>query len=364
MTGHLPGCYKNFAMTQREGNRPPSGRTEEILQLLIRTYISSGEPVGSRTLAASLEGRLSPATVRNKMAELEEAGYLTHPHTSAGRVPSEKGFRYYVDSLQDTSRANRASERRLERMLGESDTPEELMSRACYLLSEISKNIGIVIAPPLETTQLKHIEFLDLGDGKILVIFVSKSGSLQRRVVRLQDQYSQQELDRAGRFLVARFNGKNLTEIRNELLRMMEAERSLYNRLLQLLSTWNETLEAGFEPMPDRVFLQGTTRILNQPEFADIARMRELFQMFEEKGRLVRILNECIGGRPDGAVKVAIGSELGIPSMRDFTVVTSSYAMGDNVGYLGIIGPIRMEYDRVISAVEFLGRLVGQKISA
>jgi heat-inducible transcriptional repressor len=350
-------------MTQKESALAPSGRTEEILQLLIRTYIASGEPVGSKTLAVSLEGKLSPATVRNIMAELEESGYLTHPHTSAGRVPSQKGFRFYVDSLQDSTRPSKASERRFARMLGDSDTPEELMSRASYLLSAISKNVGIVIAPPLATTQLKHIEFLDLGDDKILVIFVSRSGSLQRKVIRVQGQYPQEELDRAGRFLVERFAGKNLTEIRNELLRMMEAERSLYNRMLTLLSAWSDTLDAETELPLDRVYLQGTIRILNQPEFADIDRMRELFQMFEEKGRLVRILNECIGSTPEGGVKIAIGSELGIPSMRDFTVVTSSYASGDNtLGYVGIIGPIRMEYDRVISAVEYLGRLVGQRI--
>jgi heat-inducible transcriptional repressor len=352
-------------MAQKESNSPLSGRTSEILQLLIRTYIASGEPVGSRTLAAFLEGRLSPATIRNTMAELEEAGYLTHPHTSAGRVPSEKGFRFYVDALPDSTRANKASERRLAKLLGDSDTPEELMSRASYVLSEISKNVGIVIAPPLATTQLKHIEFLDLGDGKILVIFVSRSGSLQRKVIRIQEHYPQEELDRAGRFLVERFWGKNLTEIRNELLRIMEAERSLYDRMLKLLHTWNDTLETETEPGPESVFLQGTFRILNQPEFADIDRMRELFQMFEEKGRLVRILNECIASKTMNGVKVGIGSELGIPSMRDFTIVTSNYALRDNtVGFLGIIGPIRMEYDRVISAVGYLGRLVGQRINA
>jgi heat-inducible transcriptional repressor len=351
-------------MAQRDSGRPLSGRSEEILRLLIRTYIASGEPVGSKTLAAHLKDRLSPATIRNTMAELEEAGYLTHPHTSAGRVPSEKGFRFYVDSLQDAGRVNRAAERRFARLLGESDTPEELMSRTSYLLAEISQNVGIVVAPPLATTQLKHIEFLDLRDGKILVLFVSNAGSILRKVIRVQEHYSQEELDRAGRFLVERFSGRNLTDVRNELLHMMDAERTLYARLLNLLRTWNETLDTGALPGPESVFLQGTVRILNQPEFADIGRMRELFEMFEEKDRLVRILNECIGSKT-GGVNVAIGSEMGIPAMRDFTVVMSSYAAQDNIlGFLGIIGPIRMEYDRVISAVEHLGRLVSRRINA
>jgi heat-inducible transcriptional repressor len=341
-----------------------SGRTQDILQLLVRTYIATGEPVGSRTLSGELDGKLSPATIRNTMAELEEAGYLTQPHTSAGRVPSEKGFRFYVDTLPDSVMVDKAAERRMARMLADSDTPEELMSRASYLLSEISKNIGLVIAPPLATTQLKHIEFLDLGDGKILVIFVSKSGLLQRKIVRVRDRYTQSELDRAGRFLVEKFSDRTLTEIRNELLRMMEVERSLYDGMLTLLRTWHETLEEETEPGPESVFLQGTLNLLEQPEFADVSRMRELFQMFEEKGRLVKILNECLANSPEG-VKIAIGSELGVPSMRDFTMITSAYVSRDNkAGFVGIIGPLRLEYGRMISAVGCLGRLVGQRINA
>jgi len=339
-----------------------SGRNKDILRLLVQTYISGGEPVGSKTLSSQLAGRLSPATIRNTMAELEEAGYLTHPHTSAGRVPSEKGFRFYVDLLPESPWVDKAAERRIVQVLEDSDTPEELMSRTSFLLSEISKNIGIVIAPPLATTQLKHIEFLDLGDGKILVIFVSTSGLVQRKVIRLKEHYQQTELDRAGRFLVERFSDRTLTEIRNELLRMMEAERSIYDRMLTLLCTWNDTLEAETEP--ESVYVQGTVNMLDHAEFANLGPLRELFRMLEEKGRLVRILNECIGSSSSSSVKIVIGSELGIPTMRDFTVVTSSYAAKDStVGFLGIIGPIRMEYDRVISTVGYLGRLVSQRIN-
>jgi len=339
-----------------------SGRNQDILQLLVQTYINYGEPVGSKTLSGRLAGKLSPATIRNTMAELEDAGYLTHPHTSAGRVPSEKAFRFYVDLLPESTRVDKASERRIVQVLEDSDTPEELMSRTSFLLSEISKNIGIVIAPPMATTQLKHIEFLDLSDGKILVIFVSTSGLVQRKVIRLKEHYQQAELDRAGRFLVERFSDRTLTEIRNELLRMLEAERTIYDRMLKLLCSWNESLEAETEP--ESVYVQGTVNILDQAEFANLGAVRELFRMLEEKGRLLKILNECIASNTSSSVKIAIGSELGIPSMRDFTVVTSSYVAKDStVGFLGIIGPVRMEYDRVISTVGYLGRLVSQRIN-
>jgi heat-inducible transcriptional repressor len=339
-----------------------SGRKKDILQLLVQTYITRGEPVGSKTLSSRLSGKLSPATIRNTMAELEDSGYLTHPHTSAGRVPSEKAFRFYVNLIPESTRVDKAAERRIVQVLEDSNTPDELMSRTSFLLSEISKNIGIVIAPPLATTQLKHIEFLDLGDRKILVIFVSTSGLVQRKVIRMKDSYQQAELDRAGRFLVERFSDRTLTEIRNELLGMMEAERTIYDRMLSLLCTWNDTLEGENEP--ESVYVQGTVNMLDRAEFASLGPLRELFRMLEEKGRLVKILNECIASNSPNNVKIAIGSELGIPTMRAFTVVTSSYVARDStVGFLGIIGPIRMEYDRVISTVGYLGRLVSQRIN-
>src|SRR5438132_2100722 len=350
-------CYKK-PMAGKEDTRPLDERPREILRLIIRSYVTSGEPVGSRTLAKSIEWRLSPATIRNIMSDLEDDGYLAQPHTSAGRIPSEKGYRFYVDNLGDSGKVSKADERYISRMLAESESPEDVMSRASMVLSTISKNVGIVIAPPMAATVLKHIEFVDLTDGKILVVFVSKSGLLQRKLIRVGERYSQDELDKAGRYLVEKFSGKTLTEIRNELLRMMQAERTLFDRMLSLLRTWGETLceEAG----PDSIYLQGTSNILNQPEFADVERMRMLFQMFEEKGRLVKILNECISNNPPEGVKISIGSELGVPDMRDFTLIASSYASNDRTtGFLGIIGPTRMEYERGISIVGYLGRIVG-----
>lgn len=350
-------------MATKDEARPLDERYREILKLIIRSYVTSGEPIGSRTLAKSMEWRFSPATIRNIMSDLEEEGYLAQPHTSAGRIPSEKGYRFYVDHLADSGRLSKSDERYISRMLSESDSPEDVMSQASVVLSTISKNVGIVIAPPMGATILKHIEFLDLSDGKILVLFVSTSGLVQRKLIRVGERYKQEELDRAGRYLVEKFSGKNLTEIRNELLHMMQVERSLFDSMLSLLQTWGETLN---EPAAaDNIYVQGTTNIINQPEFADVERMRMLFQMFEEKGRLVKILNECIASNRPVGVNISIGSELGIPGMRDFTLITSSYASPDRrAGFLGIIGPTRMQYERGISIVEYLGRLVGEMINA
>jgi heat-inducible transcriptional repressor len=338
-------------------------RPREILKLIIRSYITFGEPVGSRTLSKVMDSKLSPATIRNIMSDLEDAGYLTQPHTSAGRVPSEKGYRFYVDNLAESGKLSKSDERYIGRMLAESETPEDVMARASYVLSTISKNIGIVIAPPMASTILKHIEFIDLGEGKVLVILVSKAGLLQRKLIRVADRYTQEELNRAGNYLVEQFAGRTLTDIRNDLLKKMQAERMLFDRMLSLLQAWSGTLES--DANPDAIYLQGTSNILSKPEFADVERMRELFQMFEEKGRLVKILNECISSSPPEGVKIAIGSEMGVPGMRDFALITASYASADNTtGLLGIIGPTRLEYERSISIVGYLGRVIGEMINA
>jgi heat-inducible transcriptional repressor len=338
-------------------------RPREILKLIIRSYITSGEPVGSRTLSKVMDSKLSPATIRNIMSDLEDAGYLTQPHTSAGRIPSEKGYRFYVDNLAESGKLSKSDERYISRMLAETETPEDLMARASFVLSTISKNIGIVIGPPMASTILKHIEFIDLGEGKVLVILVSKAGLLQRKLIRVTDRYTQEELTRAGNYLVEQFAGRTLTDIRNDLLKKMQAERMIFDRMLSLLQAWSGTLESG--ATPDAIYLQGTSNILSKPEFADVERMRELFQMFEEKGRLVKILNECISSSPAEGVKIAIGSELGVPGMRDFALITASYASADNTtGFLGIIGPTRLEYERGISIVGYLGRMIGEMINA
>src|SRR5262245_60044424 len=351
-------------MGGKDDARQLEGRPRDILKLIIRSYVTTGEPVGSRTLAKAMDWKLSPATIRNIMADLEDEGYLAQPHTSAGRVPSEKGYRFYVDNLADSGKLSKSDERYVSRMLSESETPEDVMSRACVVLSTISKNVGIVVAPPMAATVLKHIEFVNLGDGKILVIFVSTAGLLQRKLIRVSETYNQEELDKAGRYLVEKFSGKTLTEIRTELLRRMQAERALFDRMLSLLEMWRESLDQAPVPL-SVVYLQGTANIISQPEFADVERMRMLFQMFEEKGRLLKILNECISSSSPEGVNIVIGSELGVPEMRDFTLITSSYASTDHTtGFLGIIGPTRMQYERSISIVGYLGRVIGEIIHA
>ena len=339
-------------------------REREILRLLVGTFIRSGEPVGSRTLSKLIQSRLSPATVRNIMADLEEAGYLAQPHTSAGRVPSEKGYRFYVDCLGHLSKPTRSAEDYINQTLSEASTAEALMSRACYLLSDLSQNVGIVISPPIEISAMQHIEFVRLDDRKILVILVSQSGFLQQKLVRVTEAYSQDELTQAGNYLVERFSGCTLRQIRKELVRMMGEERLTYDRLLRVfLESWAQSFD-GEEPSQDVVFLQGTGNIVSKIDFHDVARIEELFRLFEEKDRLVRILNECLPPEAEERLQIRIGSELGAPCMQDLTFITSSYGSRDGKsGFLGIIGPTRMEYRKGISVVGYVADVFDRMIS-
>ena len=342
-------------------------RPREILGLIISSYIGAGEPVGSRTISKVIGNRLSPATIRNIMADLEDAGYLSQPHTSAGRVPSEKGYRFYVDCLGQSPKPSRNDEAYINKVLAGATTPEEMMSTASYLLSDICQNVGIVVAPSMESSVLQHIEFVRLDESKILVILVSKPGLVQQKLIRVSDPYTQEELTCAGNYLVEKFSGRTLPEIRCELVEMMEEEWVRYDRMMRsLLESWSRSLaESEADVLTESVYVQGTGNILAQVDLSDIERMKELFRVFEAKGRLVKILNACLPSRPDEGVKIMIGSELGAACMKDFTLITSPYFQKDSKpGFMGVIGPSRMEYRRGISVVGYMARVFGRMIHA
>ncbi len=340
-------------------------RAREILRLVVSAYILSGEPVGSRTVSKVIQRRLSPATIRNIMADLEEAGYLIQPHRSAGRIPSEKGYRFYVDSLGSSGKPTRSAEAYIHKALAEASTPQDMLSTACYLLSDISQNVGIVVSPPIEVSILQHIEFVRLDEGKILIILVSQSGMLQQKMIRVAELYSQEELTRAGNYLVEKFSGSTLTEIRKELMRMMQEERILYDRILRgLLESWSQSWDEQEQSSLGSVYVQGTGSILSKIDFRDMARMQELFRVFEEKSRLVKILNECLPPDPEERVQIMFGSELSAPCMQGFTFITAPYGQKDGrAGFMGIIGPTRMEYRKGISVVGYVADVFSRMIS-
>lgn len=351
-----------------ESDRKPelNEREREILKSIIKFYISDGKPVGSRFISKKRRSDLSPATIRNIMADLEEAGYLTQPHTSAGRIPTDKGYRFYVDHLLQSARLNKSDQAFIDDNIFKENSHESVVERISHTISQVTDNIGFVISPALDQNQLKHIEFIQIGDGKILVIIVSRSGLVQNRIVRVDEQFTQTELDQTARYINDHYAGRSLISIRNDVLKKMSEEKALYDRLLKnVILLCNRGLIDEVSDQNVDIYLDGASNLLSKPEFADSLRMRSLFKTFEEKSKLVKILNECIRGGSGSGVRIIIGSENSTPVMQDYTLISSTIIPQDqNLGSVGILGPTRMEYARAIMIVNYVAKLYGEIFSS
>lgn len=340
-------------------------RSREVLNTLVRTYIARGEPVGSETILLRSQLGLSAATVRNILARLEDSGYLLQPHTSAGRVPTDKGLRLFVDSLDSKKMIQKADkdfiETHLMRDIEESSQPLESVS---HLLAEISNHVGLVVAPNVVQNELQHVEFVRLSAHRVLVVLVTKPGIVQNRILTPRESFTQAELDQTAQYLMVNFPGKSLSGIRAELQWRLRQEKAQYDELLRnaiLLCQQRELSEEGDEA---EVFIDGASRIVDQSAFPEVERLKELLAAFEEKTRLLRLLDELISTQ-DFGIRILIGSENRGAELKHCTVITAPYwSHGKRVGSLGIIGPRRMSYDRTIGLVDYMAKMVSQILSA
>ena len=345
----------------------PDARGQAVLAAIIKEHLRTGEPVASRSISERFAGGAgwSSATIRNVMAELEEYGLVEQPHTSAGRVPTDKGYRFYVDHCVGDARLSRADISAIDRTLGiagdSGPHPSRLMEKVSHALSEMSENVGIVVSPPVADSRLEHVEFLQLSDGRILVVLVFASNLVQNKIIRIDEPLTQDDLERAARYLNAEFGGKSLQAIRSELLALMGEEKALYDRLLRnAVLLFERGVEGGREETAE-VYIDGASNILAKPDFADVERLRELFRTFEAKSRLVKILNECIAREPVfNDVHVVIGREHSAPQFQSCALITAPYRLGEGflAGSVGVVGPMRIEYARTIAAVNYIARVV------
>ena len=335
---------------------PLDERSREVLKGLIQIHIATGEPVGSESLSHALPTRLSPATLRNIMADLERRGYLSHPHTSAGRVPTDEGYRAYVDSLTGLAPLTRSDAQAIESgLLAAGGPSSRVLENASRVLSRLSRNVGFVLGPDIGRASFMHVDLVRLPHPKILVVMVSRTGLVTNKLIEVEEQLTQDDLQACANYLNTHFAGMGLAAIRSRLLQMMSEEKALYDTLLKRVISVGERAFAGDAAEPS-VFLDGTSNIFDQPEFEDLDRMRALFKTFEEKSRLVRILNACIVG--DG-IRILIGHETPDPGLHGLSVVTASYAGAGETGWgVGVLGSTRMEYARVIALVDHVGRAV------
>lgn len=347
----------------------PDRRGQIVLSAIINEHFRTGEPVGSKSVAEKFTDTFpaSSATIRNVMSELEDFGFLEQPHTSAGRVPTDKGYRFYVDNLLGVLRLSDDDLRLINREFGLSelesqDTPDRLMEKTSQLLSVLSKNIGIVVSPSLAQDPLRHIEFVNLSDRRVLVVLVSAPNKVHNKIIRLTENFSQEELNRTARYLNVEFGGKSLTEIRAKILKLMHEEKSLFDKMLQTaMILCSQSIESD-DATQSEVYVDGTANLFSTTSFGDFEKLRRLLRTIEEKSRLIQVLNECIGreNSASGDVQVIIGSENSVDSLQNCTLITAPYHIGKDgaIGALSVLGPTRIEYARLISIVGYIARVL------
>lgn len=333
---------------------PSNERSRQILSAVVRTYIESGEPVSSRAVSAHHFESLSTATIRNIMAELEAEGFLYQPHTSAGRVPTASAYRFFAQQVASRAKLSPEDQGWIRSEIAAAATPEEISERAGHVLAEVSRGLGIVVSPPIAQVVLEHVKFVLLPDTRVVVVLVSTGGATRDKIIRPERTFTQADLDRTADYLNAQYAGRTLEAIRADLLARLATEQEQYDRLARnALDLCNPgMLEDG---SGRRVYIEGAAQIAGAPEFADQAQLREVLEAIEEKHRIIAILAGCID-TPD-PVHVQIGVE-GIQSAGEhLALITAPYSFLDqSQGAVGVLGPMRMHYERAITAVAFVAR--------
>jgi heat-inducible transcriptional repressor len=334
-------------------------RARRLLRTLISQHIRDGEPVGSRTLARSSGLDVSPATIRNIMADLEEIGLVAAPHASAGRIPTAQGYRVFVDSLLQVKPVQEAEFSQMRANLAAGAGTQALLSNTSELLSAMSQFVGVVTVPQRGQFAFRHIDFVPLDGQRVLVILVFTDNEVQNRIITPRRAYTPSELEQTANFLNAHFAGRSLQEIRATLLRDLRDTRSEMERLLSAAVELSE--QALGETGQDDMLLAGQTQLMGVRELSDLDRLRELFEAFARKREILQLLERTIHAQ---GVRVFIGEETGLASMDGCTVVTAPYgANGRVLGVLGVIGPTRMAYERVIPMVQATADLLGAALN-
>lgn len=329
-------------------------RAQMLLKFLVERYIEDGQPVGSRTLAKDSGLDLSPATIRNVMADLEDMGLVRSPHTSAGRVPTVKGYRLFVDSLLTIKPMHSTEVESIRQGLSHSAGTDSLISQASDMLSRITSLAGLVTIPRRERTRLQHIEFLPLSARRVLVILVVNGQEVQNRVIDIDRDFTGSELQQAANFLNTEFAGLELQEIRQRLLASMQQSRDAMQRLMQdAMHMADRVLDIQQD---DDYVLAGQTNLMSYAEMCDIDRLRQIFEAFNKKRDILHILDQSI--HADG-MQIFIGDESGYEVLDNCSLVTAPYKVDDEViGVLGVIGPTRMAYDRIIPVVDVTAKVL------
>ena len=328
-------------------------REREILTAIVETFITTGEPVGSRTLARANREGLSPASIRNVMADLSDAGYLEQPHTSSGRVPTPEAYRYYVEQITGKARLAPQEESMISESLAGITDVQEFMERTSHVLSLISRNVGVTVASSGPKNALEHVYFSRLSDQKVLAVVVTRSGLVRDRVLRLD--LPQSDLDLAARYINENFRGWTMEAMRAELGRRLEQERSEYDRMMHSIAQLYKQGALATEPGAQVVFVEGAANLVTGEQ--DRERLQAMLKTLEEKEKVVQLLGAYLDVRQE-AVRVVIGLDQALPSMQNFVLIGAPARAGNDVmGSLAVIGPTRMDYQHTMTAVSYIAQL-------
>jgi heat-inducible transcriptional repressor len=335
-------------------------RERMVLELILDSYITSAEAIGSRTIAKTIRNRLSSATIRNIMADLEEQGFLYKPHVVAGRIPTYKAFRYYVDSMVVLRNPGRKEMQVLESLFKPRYAHVEgVMEDASKVLASISKFTSIVVEPRVNTMLFKEIEFVKLSHHTILIVFVTSAGIVHSRIVDTGENLGSDLLNGMKHYMNERFSGVPFYALKEGVLEDVQKDKESYRKLLSKIK---ESLENIIEEEDQReIHIEGTSKMMDMPEFSDLARLKELFHTLERKEKLLRLLDGCL---KEEGIHIIMGTESDIKEMRDLSIITSTYRIGEkSYGVLGVIGPIRMNYSRIIPIVNYTAKTLTDILS-
>jgi heat-inducible transcriptional repressor len=338
-------------------------RAQHLLRILIESYIRDGQPVGSRVLSRDSGLHLSSATIRNVMADLEELGFVSSLHTSSGRVPTDKGYRFFVDTLLQLRPLDEAASAEIRRTFEASrDTSTDLIATVSQLLSSATQLAGVVTLPRSRQSALTQIEFVALSENRVLVVLVFNDREVQNRIIQLERHFSPDELKRASNYLNEQFRGRSLAEVRQDILRQLSEARAHMNQImLDAISVAQQVFEGSEESRLEYV-IKGETNLMGAAELTNVEKLRRLFEAFNEKRDFLHLLDQSL--KAEG-VQIFIGHESGYQILDDCSVITAPYADGGAVvGVLGVIGPTRMAYERVIPIVDLTAKLLSAALNS
>lgn len=337
-------------------------RKKRILQAIIQEHIISASPIGSRTLAKKYNLDVSPATIRNEMADLEDLGYLEQPHTSAGRIPSDKGYRYYVDQLLTREKNETPSVlNNIEDLYKDLQNVQDIISGMAEMLSNMTHYTAMVSEPQSQVSRLKKVEIMQLADNSLLLVLVTDTGMVNNKIINLDQSLSAREIKYLNKFLGEKLENKLLADLNTNYLE--EIEKELLARLdlsVDLFKQFYNEFEGAFEPDGVKVYIGGTSYILEQPEFNDLKKVKKMLRLLDQD----KMLNRIINSMSDSDLEIKIGQENEVDDIKNCSVVVATYYIANRaVGKIGVIGPTRMEYPRVISSVDVISDILGKLIS-